>query len=514
MTVRQFNAFSNQSRLNSLNQTKVDKQEQKLAQQQERHEIRTARANAIWNGIRFVLLFLLNGVLLLIGLGCTGLLAFYIVRLFRKSTADYFIWREQADHELRLEREMTKRIKYQFAPNKGVFDGLRLSGNLTFNPNNSVSDNHSSSLSNHHKTPRLNSSRNQEIIDVKPIEKITQNFKDLLQLEPPKNHLAVGYDMKTQEPVFMPYSSSAYGAISGGGKSSNIAAWAAQLPDSSIALCDSHRDSEQSLTHRLEPIKHVLAIDSAESVDECKQAMGWVLDEFHRRRKSGDKFDDFKPLFFIADEWLAMQRDSDLAEQAENLAHVLIQEARKVNMHCILSGQTYKASQATGAHHIIGNKIIGKMDIKQARMLSGMTNDMLPKDTLFLNAGESYLMSWNDPTPRKIYTPYSDFSLVPDDYKMVTNQQQLGFLNTHGNQDVTISKEVRNCDLDTNLSTEELRILNLYIKHGDSGQIVNEVYKSNSGGKLTGRPRMDKLNFVNQVIRQNLSKLVELDRKG
>ena len=518
---RQFNAFNNQARLNAKTSMQLAKEQAKLDRQQIRHELRTARTQAIWNGTKHLLVFLFNAVLVLVLLAATGLLIFYLVKLARKSTQSYFEFEQHKRFELALAKEETKRIQYQFAPNKGLFEGLRLSGNLTYNPSNRTSDNHSltHSYTQHHKQfKNLDSPLNQSnILETTFTPVIKQTFNDLLALPTPQNHLALGYDMVTNEPVYVPVTSQAIGAISGGGKSSTLTALAAQLPKASIVLCDSHRDSEQGLTNKLAPVIDVLAIDSAESVTECRDAMAWTLDEFNNRRTSKKPSNEFSPLIFIADEWLALQRDSDLAEQAEHLAHTLIHEARKFNMHIWIAGQTFKAKHATDAHHAIGQKIIGKMDTKQARMLSGMSADLLPKDTLFLNAGESFLISWNDPTPQKVYTPYADFSQFPNGYKPITLQQPISFIPTtqepQSKQPITTLKNNKNNDTDTILSTEERRILSFYLKLGDAGKVVNEMFKSSTDKKLTGSPRMKKLELVNRVVRENLQRLAQMEQE-
>ena len=513
-TTQQLNSYNKQARLNAETAMKLQLQQQRINQQQQRYEIRTERAKVFWNTTLNVLVFLFNSVLVLFLFACVALLVFYVVRLARKSTQNYFEWHEQTQHELKLEREHTKRIRYQFQPHKGMFEGLTLSGNLTYNPSERTST--TNSLTQHQKAPKsLNSSLEEtKILDAVFTPKITQNFKDLLALPTPKNHLALGYDMATQEPVYVPITSQAIGAISGGGKSSTLTALAAQLPKKSIVLCDSHRDTEQGLTSKLAPIIDVLAIDSAESVAECKDSMAWTLEEFHTRRTSGKDTADFKPLIFIADEWLALQRDSELATQAEHLAHTLIHEARKFNMYIWIAGQTFKTKHATDAHHAIGQKIIGKMDTKQARMLSGMSADLLPKDTLFLNTGESFLISWNDPTPRKVYTPYADFSQVSSSYKPVTKQQYVTDVSevkeSRYNHDITINKNSTNPV--TDLSTEDKRILSIYLRLGDAGKVVNEMFKSSTGKKLTGSPRMKKLELVNQVVRNNLQCLAQMEQ--
>ena len=514
---RQFNAFNNQARLNAKTSMQLAKEQAKLDRQQATHELRTARAQSFWNGIKLLLIFLFNAVLFLVLIAVIGTLVFYLVRLARKSTAAYFEFDVKARHELRLEKEYTKRLAITSQPDRGLFEGMQLN-NFTYSPR--TSDNHTQhhSLTQHSKTPKaLKNEHQPQTLDAAFSLVITQTFSDLLALPTPANHLALGYDMATQQPVYVPVTSQAIGAISGGGKSSTLTALAAQLPASSIVLCDSHRDSEQGLTNKLAPVIDVLAIDSAESVTECKDAMSWTLDQFNERRTSGKNSSEFSPLIFIADEWLALQRDSDLAEQAEYLAHTLIHEARKFNMHIWIAGQTFKAKHATDAHHAIGQKIIGKMDTKQARMLSGMSADLLPKDTLFLNAGESFLISWNDPTPQKVYTPFADFGAISSDYKTVTGQRLIGFTaatqEPQSNQPVTTLQSDTNGDLEANLSTEEKRILSFYLKFGDAGKVVNEMFKSKTGKKLTGSPRMKKLELVNRVVRDNLQRLAMMEQE-
>ena len=502
INTRQFNSLNKQTRLNAQTSMKLQEQQQKLDQRQERYELRTARATAIWNGIGRTLIFLLNSILVLLLLGCVAALVYYLVRLARKSTQSYFEWQEQTKHELKLERELTKRLQYQYQPSKGMFEGLRIAGNLTYNP--TTRDSHDLTQQNRDKKALSDTPSSSRLETVEAPVRQIPSFNDLLDLPTPRNHLALGYDQQEQ-PVYVPITSQAIGGISGSGKSSTLTALCAGLKKqgANIVLCDSHRDSEQGLTNKLAPIIDVLAIDSAESVAECKEAMAWTLDEFNERRTSGNSKDSFSPLIFIADEWLALQRDSDLAEQAEHLAHTLIHEARKFNMHIWIAGQTFKAKHATDAHHAIGQKIIGKMDTKQARMLSGMSADLLPKDTLFLNAGESFLISWNDPTPQKVYTPYADLSGFQSTFNPLSKPNTTDFLNlTQSSFESPLKAtetQTKHVTDTNNLTTEQKRLIRL-LKQGKSlREIIKEVYQVSSGSKYNQR-----LTEFTQLIRKQM----------
>ena len=503
---RQYVAVNTQARLNSQNALDLQRQQQRLDQQQVRHEIRTARAQSFWNGVKGVLVFL-------VWVMAFALIVYIVMRLIGYArhiiaTTDFNYLREKSWHEMTLkhERQLAQIHVKQLAAqqDRGLFNGLSIAGNLTYNPTSR--DSHDTALTQQHRQSKsLDSGLDtNSILDVTFNPTIQQTFKDLLALPTPQNHLALGYDMATQEPVYIPLASQALGAISGAGKSSTLTALASQLPKASIVLCDSHRDSEQGLTNKLAPVIDVLAIDSAESVRECKEAMSWTLEEFNERRTSGKSKDEFSPLIFIADEWLSLQRDSELASQAEHLAHTLIHEARKFNMHIWIAGQTFKTKHSTDAHHAIGQKIIGKMDAKQARMLSGMSADMLPKDTLFLNAGESYLMSWNDPTPQKVYTPFADLSSFQSAFNPLSQQSEntpLGFTQNPNETPMKADKTQINTVTDTSsLNTEQKRLLKL-IKGGNSiRQAIKEVFNVSSGSKYN-----TKLEEVTQLIRDRMT---------
>ena len=204
---------------------------QRLEQQQARFEVRQARATQLFNGIKFALLFLLNASLILAFIGLAGYLAYKLAILARKSTQAYFEWSEGAKHELKLEREYTKRLKYQYAPDKGLFQGLTLSGNLTYAPR--TTDNHALNTS---YTPHFKQGKSTPLelpegsssgANFAPVIQMP-TFSDMLALPTPQNMLALGYDTNAS-PVYMPITSQVISGISGSGKTSTLTALATQL---------------------------------------------------------------------------------------------------------------------------------------------------------------------------------------------------------------------------------------------------------------------------------------------
>jgi len=491
---------------------KLQKEQAKLDRKQARFEASQARASSIWRGIRFALMFLVNSILILVLVGATGLLCYYLVKLIRKSSQGYFEWLVQADHELKLEREYTKRLKYEFQPNKGMFEGMQLNS-FTYSPR--TADNHSltHSYTQHHKTPNhktpkiLSRGDQGSSLDAEfsPVLKQLPTFNQALN-NSPNQSLVLGYDETTQ-PIYGAWSdlfSFGVGGASGSGKTSTAIWLLAQAvrQGAKLIVIDPHAGNKDSLATKLQPLANSFLCNVATSPDEMLASINYAQSIFDAR-KSGLDLEQTKIILCI-DEWLACMR-GEVKEAFQVLAESISQEGRKYNfIGCFLS-QKWSISKSGDMRDTLTAHIITRSRPNLARQQTGLTSSDLPSDVISLDQGQFYLLNTTGDL-QKLRAPYvsqNDLSGIALSLDTSTSQQRPKHVQTTStDEQMLINPLGFGSDTETpteTLTAEEASILQMF----RAGKSISEITRELSGAK-SGRKYSNYLDKVNTILRKEL----------
>ena len=188
--------------------------------------------------------------------------------------------------------------------------------------------------------------------------------------------------------------SAGIGGLQGSGKTWTAMSLILQaLADGTRVFCiDPHDGDLESLGSRLKPVAHLLARPVASDPRDIPRLLAEVRAELSRRASS--KSDDRTPVLLVIDEWTALQR-GEMGDEITSTVEAVTQEGRKLAINCLLLGQRWSATRSGGGdlRNTLTSAFVHRMRPEDARMLTGLRAEQLPKDMLTLEPGECYVQT-------------------------------------------------------------------------------------------------------------------------
>jgi len=94
------------------------------------------------------------------------------------------------------------------------------------------------------------------------------------------------------------------------------------------------------------------------------------------------------------DEWTALQR-GELGAEIASVVEAVTQEGRKLEIDALLNGQRWSSTRGGGndLRNTLTSAFVHRMRPEDARMLTGLRAEQLPKDMLQLAPGECYVQT-------------------------------------------------------------------------------------------------------------------------
>lgn len=189
--------------------------------------------------------------------------------------------------------------------------------------------------------------------------------------------------------------SAGVGGLQGSGKTWSVVMLILQalVHDARVMVIDPHADGgEDGLGTRLAPVAGYLARPVAADEHDMLAVLKQVTAELDRRRHDGGK--DRQPWLLAIDEWTAIQR-GEAAELVAGVLEAVTQEGRKLGINALLLGQRWSATRGGGndLRNTLTSAFVHRMRPEDARMLTGLRAESLPKDMLQLAPGECYVQT-------------------------------------------------------------------------------------------------------------------------
>lgn len=222
----------------------------------------------------------------------------------------------------------------------------------------------------------------------------------------PGHPLLFGYDTtgKPIEGSWLDLYSTAIGGLTGSGKTWTAAFLIAQsmMHNGRALVIDPHAGDSESLSTRLEPLQGRMIAEPASSPRDMLATVKLVQSEYERRKQSNT---DRVPWLLVCDEFSSLMR-GELAEPLALLLEAIAQEGRKLHIYALALGQNWKTTRTGGGElrDSFASAFIHRIRPAQAKMITGMAQDDLPRDLLELPPGTSYLLS-NAGELRKVRCP-------------------------------------------------------------------------------------------------------------
>lgn len=330
--------------------------------------------------------------------------------------------------------------------------------------------------------------------------------------------LVLGVDVASGELVrgdFRSLYSSGLGGLQGSGKTWTAAALLAQsaLQGARIVCCDPHAGDDESLAARVHGLGPAMLCGVADDDRSILEALRLVADELDARKHG--RSSDRTPIILAIDEWLSLRRGA-IAEVLPQLVEGVTTEGRKLQIHALLLAQRWDKSAAGDFRNTLASAYVHRLRPAEARMLTGLSAEALPGDTLQLQPGQAYLLDTRGDV-RKVSTlrmtvadvaevgrqlgsghiprqadgpPAFGFRPAPS---VATNQPR----SSHDSADDYSAPQRRAA-----LSPEALRVVTLFLSGKDAGAIVTELTGMTS---KAGRPYLVELARVQEIIRQALA---------
>ncbi len=141
---------------------------------------------------------------------------------------------------------------------------------------------------------------------------------------------------------------------------------------------------------RRRPVHRLLGGPVASDAADVRRMLGKVRAELTRRAAGAT---DRRLWLLVIDEYTALQR-GELGEEITSTVEAVAQEGRKLAIICLLLGQRWSATRSGGGdlRNTLTSAFVHRMRPEDARMLTGMRADQLPRDTLQLAPGECYVL--------------------------------------------------------------------------------------------------------------------------
>jgi len=203
--------------------------------------------------------------------------------------------------------------------------------------------------------------------------------------------------------------SAGIGGLQGSGKT-----WTAVLlilqalaGGANVLVIDPHDGDPESLGSRLKPVHHLLAAPVASNPTDTLKVAAKVRAEL-ARRASGQSADR-RLWLLVVDEWTALQRGEVGAEIA-SVVEAVTQEGRKLEIDALLNGQRWSSTRGGGndLRNTLTSAFVHRMRPEDARMLTGLRAEQLPKDMLQLAPGECYVQTTAGDFTRVVMPRMSD----------------------------------------------------------------------------------------------------------
>lgn len=217
--------------------------------------------------------------------------------------------------------------------------------------------------------------------------------------------LLLGLDAETGEAVtgsFKSLYSVGVGGLQGSGKTWTMASVLAQsaLHGARLVVCDPHAGDEESLATRVAGLAPAFLCDIAEDDRQVLAALQLADAELHARKGGAAQR---WPLIVAVDEWTALRRGK-LAQLLPVLVEDFSTEGRKFNCHVALLAQRWDKAAAGDFRNTLASAFVHRLRPDEARMLTGLPAGVLPRDTMGLAPGESYLVDTRGQL-RRVHTP-------------------------------------------------------------------------------------------------------------
>jgi hypothetical protein len=224
-----------------------------------------------------------------------------------------------------------------------------------------------------------------------------------------------------------------------------------------------------------------------------------VQSEYERRLKSRDQRE---PWILVCDEFSSLMR-GELAKPLALLLESIAQEGRKLGIYAMALGQNWKTTRAGGGElrDSFASAFVHRLRPEQAKMLTGLFADDLPRDILELPPGTSYLMS-NAGELRKVRVPMCTAADLQSVARLLGNAPESPVAKPECGQLVAVERAAY-CPPQpaTAPTAEQQRVLSLFLSGMSPAQIVHELHgvKSSQGSKYQRA-----LNGVLDVLRSSM----------
>jgi hypothetical protein len=323
------------------------------------------------------------------------------------------------------------------------------------------------------------------------------------------NPLLLGYDQSGAaiEGSWLHLYSVGIGGATGSGKSWTAAYLLAQsmLHGARALVIDPHAGDPESLATRLSPLQAGMMSEPASDTRAILATVKMVQSELERRKSSRT---ERVPWVVVADEFTALMR-GELQEPLALLIESIAQEGRKLGIYGMCLGQNWKTTRAGGGElrDSLASAFIHRLRPNQARYLTGLYADDLPRDLLELQPGRAYWLSTGGELQRVSIPQCTSSDLA----------QVAGLLTDQGPTMPRVSRQESVTDQPQNshpstpdysapqraevYTAEEARVLALFLDGYDAAAIVKELHDITS---KAGKPYMNKLAEVQAVVRRAL----------
>jgi len=188
--------------------------------------------------------------------------------------------------------------------------------------------------------------------------------------------------------------SAGVGGLQGSGKTFTGVALILQalLDGTAVRVIDPHAGDPDSLATRLGPVAGFLARPIASEDRDMLEVLNEVDAAIAARRRDGGA--DRQPWLLVIDEWTGIQR-GEAAERVSPVVEAVTQEGRKMGVNALLLGQRWSATRGGGndLRNTLTSAFVHRMRPEDARMLTGLRAEHLPKDMLQLAPGECYVQT-------------------------------------------------------------------------------------------------------------------------
>lgn len=322
-----------------------------------------------------------------------------------------------------------------------------------------------------------------------PTSTALPSFQDVLATLS-SGQLTFGFDVDNQ-PVkgsLNDLYSFSVGGLSGSGKTSTtvfLLAQAVQL-GAKLIIIDRHAGNPESLATKLSPLASSFVTSPASNDADILAACDFIQDSFKRRQQGQPHY----PLIVVADEFLALMRNDQLATAMQEIGEVLSQEARKYAIYGCFVSQKWTTSKVGDMSHTLTSHIVHRTRPELARYQTGLKGDELPNDLMMLDKGSYYLLN-NQGDLLKLRAPY----VSGDDLKTLGEPTSTVLPALQANLQADFKTLSRPA-----LDPEKARVMEMFRSGTDVPEIVRTVY-----GVKGGKTYQDRSKEVNDLLRTHLA---------